>query len=186
MSRFMFRLLGFTMLLAMIASPMLARGVVAQDAATPCPPPTEEEATAFATTFAGAWNSGDADAVTALYTPDAIFHWAIGPDAEGSAEIGVSVAALLAAFPGIHVTIDRVWLAGDTIILRYIAIGVQETDFMGVPPSQATVTWTGINVMQMACGQIAEQWGEADHFGRIQQQGALPLGSPVAEATPTA
>ncbi len=186
MSRFMSRLLGFAILLAMVASPMLARGVVAQEAATPCPVPTEEEATAFVTNWAAAWNAHDAGAVAALYAPDALFHWGIGVDAEGTDEIQTSVADFFTAFPGIHVTVDRVWQAGDTVIIRYIAIGIQETDYMGVPASQETVTWTGINVAQLACGQAVEQWGEADHFGRIQQQGALPLGSPVAEATPAA
>ena len=59
MPRFMSRLVGLVMLLAVLASPMLARGtvVVAQDAATPCPAPTEEEATAFATAYFNAWNA---------------------------------------------------------------------------------------------------------------------------------
>ena len=88
--------------------------------------------------------------------------------------------AFFAAFPGVHGTVDRVWLAGDTIIVRYIAIGIQEGDFMGVPASQTTVTWTGINIYQLECVKIVEQWGEADHFGRIEQQGVIPVASPTA------
>lgn len=184
MLRRMSRLFGLALLLAVIASPMLSHGAMAQDAATPCPAPTEEDATAFATAFATAWNAHDASAIAALYTPAAVFHWGIGGDAEGADAIQASLEAFLTAFPGIQITVDRVWLAGDTVVIRYVAEGTQETDFQGVPASQTTVTWTGINVMQLACGLVVEQWGEADHFGRIEQQGVIPVASPAA--TPAA
>jgi steroid delta-isomerase-like uncharacterized protein len=184
------RLFGFALLLAIVATPMLVRGTVAQDAATPaatpCPPLTEEAATAFATAYFAAWNAHDTAAIVALHTPDTMRHWGIGIDTEGSEALGASLDAFFAAFPGIHGTVDRVWVAGDTVIVRYIAIGVQETDYMGVPASKDTVTWTGINVMQLDCGLVAETWAEADHFGRIEQQGVIGVASPEAEATPAA
>ena len=70
------------------------------------------------------------------------------------------------------------------MIIRWIAIGIQETEFMGIPASKDTVTWTGINIQQIECGVTIESWSEVDHFGRIQQQGAIPVASPEAEATP--
>ena len=185
MPRFISRLFALALLLGIFASPLLGNGasvVGAQDAATPCAPLTEEEATAFATAQFAAWNAHDVDAVLAQYDPSAISHFGIGFDSEGIDEIGAWQTAFFEAFPGVHGTIDRVWVAGDTVIVRYIAIGIQEADFMGIPASQDTVTWTGINVYQLACGKIVEQWGEADHFGRIEQQGVIPVGSPEAGA----
>jgi steroid delta-isomerase-like uncharacterized protein len=184
--RFMSRLIGMVMVLAVIATPMLARGTMAQDAATPCPAPTEEDAAAFAAAYIAGWNAHDTAALSALFAPDAVIHWGIGVDTEGADEIQAAYDAFLTAFPGIHVTLDRVWLSGDTVVMRYINIGVQEAEFQGIPPSQTTVTWTGINVMQFSCGQITEIWAEADHFGRIQQQGVISVASPEADATPAA
>ncbi len=184
MPRFISRLFGFALLLAVIASPMLTRGTIAQDA-TPCPPLTEEEAAAWATANFTAWNSHDSAQVTALYTPDAIHHWGIGVDSEGSEEFAAALDAFFAAIPGVRGTIDQVWLAGDTVIIRWIAIGIQEGDFMGVPGSLDTVTWTGINIMRLDCGLVAESWSEADHFGRLEQMGLIPI-APEAEATPAA
>ena len=186
MSRFMSRVIGLALLLAVVASPMLMRGTVAQDAATPCPALTEEDAAAWAAAWITAWNSHDPANVAALYAPDAIHHWGIGVDAEGADELTTSFANFLTAFPGIHLTADRVWLAGDTVIIRWIAIGIQETEFMGIPASKDTVTWTGINIQQIECGVTVESWSEVDHFGRIQQQGDLPVSSPEADATPAA
>jgi steroid delta-isomerase-like uncharacterized protein len=181
----MSRLFGLVLLFAVIASSMLASGATAQDA-TPCPPLTEEEAAAWVAAEFAAWNAHDTEQVVALYAPDAILHWGIGIDAEGTDEIAASLDAFFAAFPGVRGTIEQVLVAGDTVIVRYIAIGVQEADFMGIPPSRETVTWTGINIYRLDCGLVAERWGEADHFGRIEQQGALPAIAPDAEATPAA
>ena len=184
MPRFMSRLFGLALLLAVVASPMMSRATIAQDA-TPCPALTQEDATAWVATQFAAWNAHDTDQLVASFAPEAIHHWGIGIDAQGADEIRASLDAFFAAFPGLHLTTEQVWLAGDTIIVRYIAIGVQETAYMGIPASQTTVTWTGINIYQVDCGMIVEQWGEADHFGRIQQQGVIPVGV-AADATPTA
>ncbi len=184
MPRFMSRLFGFALLLAVIATPMTSRGTIAQDA-TPCPPLTEEEAIAWATAYFTAWNSHDPAAVTALHTPDTIQHWGIGIDSEGTEELAASLEAFFTAFPGVRTTLDQVWVAGDTVIVRWISIGIQEGDYMGVPGSLDTVTWTGISIMQLDCGLVAEIWSEADHFGRLEQVGVIPI-APEAEATPAA
>lgn len=179
-SRFLSRWIALALLLAIVASPMAARGTVAQDAATPCPVLTEEDVTAFATVYIAAWNTHDAEVIAALHAPDALFHWGIGVDAEGRDEIQATIERFLAAFPDLRLTLNNAWLAGDGVALHYTSTGTQEIDFLGVPASQTTATWTGINVMQVSCGLIVEHWGEADHFGRITQQGVIPVASPTA------
>ena len=184
MPRFMSRVFGLALLLAVVVSPMVAHGTIAQEA-TPCPPLTEEEAVAWATAYYTARNANDTAQLTAFYAPDAIHHWGIGVDSEGTDEFAAALDGFFTAFPGSRVTVDQVWLAGDTIIVRWIAIGIQEGEFMGVPGSLDTVTWTGINVMRLECGLIVESWSEADHFGRLEQMGLIPI-APEAEATPAA
>ncbi len=180
----MSRLFGFALLLGIVASSMLTHGTTAQDA-TPCAPLTEEEATAWVTAYFTAWNSNDSEQVIAHYAPDAIHHWGLGVDTEGTEEMATSLDAFFAAFPGVRATVDRVWVAGDTVIARWISIGIQEGDFLGVPGSLDTVTWTGINIWQLDCGKVTESWAEADNFGRLQQMGLIPI-VPEAEATPAA
>lgn len=184
MSRFTSRLLALALLFAIVASPMLARSTTAQDA-TPCPPLTEEEAVAFASAYFGAWSANDPEAIIAFHTPDAIHHWGIGSDSEGTEEFAASLEDFFTAFPGIHYTVDGVWVADDAVIVRFIALGIQENDFMGVPGSLDTVTFTGIKILEVECGLVVETWSEADHFSRLEQMGLLPLAS-EAEATPSA
>ena len=54
---------------------------------------------------------------------------------------------------------------------------------MGVPGSPVSVTWTGIHLMRVECGLVVESWVEADHFGRLEQMGLIPIPS-EAEAPP--
>lgn len=186
MPRFMSRLFGLALLLGVLATPFVAHGTTSAQDATPCPPLTDDEATAFANAYFAAWDTHDSANVVAIHTPDTVRHWGIGTDTEGTEELAAALDAFFAAFPGVHGTVDQVWVAGDTVIVRWIAIGIQETEYMGVPPSKDTVTWTGINIMQLECGLVAETWAEVDHFGRIEQQGGLPVATPDAEATPAA
>jgi predicted ester cyclase len=179
----MSRLFGLALLLAVVASPLLMRGATAQDA-TPCPPLTEEEAAQWVTDYYTDWNGHDAAAIAARYVDGAIKHWGIGVDAQGIDEITKSVQGYFDAFPQLHTTVDRVWVTDDAIVVRFISIGIQEIEYMGIPASRETATWTGIHIFQVDCGKIVESWHEADHFGRIEQQGVIPVASP--EATPSA
>jgi steroid delta-isomerase-like uncharacterized protein len=135
------------------------------------------------TGYYAARNAQDQEQIASFLSDDFVYHWGIGVDAEGIEEFTGSMTAFMDAFSGLHTTVDRVWVADDTVIVRWINIGIQEDDFMGIPPSDQTVTWTGISIFRLECGKAVEAWTEADHFGRIQQQGALPV---APEATPEA
>jgi len=179
MTRIVQRLAIFGLLLSVLAIPAGARFVAAQEA-TPCPPLTGEEANAWVQGYWAAWNAHDAASTAAFMAPDYVHHWGIGTDVEGNAAFQTSLEAFIAAFPQFHATVDRVWVASDTVVVRWIDIGVQEQEFMGVPPSQQSATWTGISIFRLACGKAVEGWTEADHFGRIEQQGVIPIATPAA------
>jgi steroid delta-isomerase-like uncharacterized protein len=169
----------FALLMVVLAIPAGWHVALAQEA-TPCPPLTAEEANAWVQGYYAAWNAHDAAATAAFMAPDYVHHWGIGADVEGNVAYQTSLEAFLAAFPHFHATVDRVWVAGDSVVIRWIDVGIQEQDFMGVPASQETVTWTGISIFQLACGKAVEGWTEADHFGRIEQQGVIPVATPAA------
>jgi len=71
----------------------------------------------------------------------------------------------------------------------WTATGTQEGEWQGIAPTGKTVSWTGINVFAIACGQITESWGEADHIGLRAALGAtdvpvLPAAEAMSAATP--
>jgi len=183
MQRFLPRLVLLGLLIGLFALPMSPSHAGAQEA-TPCAPMSADEAAAWITGFYAARNAQDQELIASFLSDDFIYHWGIGIDAQGADDFTTSMTAFMTAFPGLHTTVDQVWIADDSVIVRWINIGIQEVDYMGIPPSDQTVTWTGISVFRLECGKAVEAWTEADHFGRIQQQGVLPVASP--ESTPEA
>lgn len=178
MSRIAGRIVALVLLIALVALPVGSRSGMAQEA-TPCPPLTQAEAQAWVQGYYAAWNAHDAAATASFMAPEYVHHWGIGTDVEGNDAFQTSLEAFIAAFPGLQATVDRVWVAGDTVIVRWIDTGVQEQDFMGVPASQEPVTWTGLSIFRLECGKAVEGWTEADHFGRIEQQGVIPVATPA-------
>jgi predicted ester cyclase len=45
---------------------------------------------------------------------------------------------------------------------------------MGIPPTGRSETMRGIDIFRVREGRIAEQWGEVDTLGILQQIGAIP------------
>jgi steroid delta-isomerase-like uncharacterized protein len=179
MQRALLRLVLLACAIGLFALPAGAPRILAQDA-TPCPPMSADDATAWVTSFYAARNAQDQELIASFLSDDFVYHWGIGVDAQGVDEFTSSMTAFMNAFPGLHTTVDKVWVADDTVIVRWINIGIQQSDYMGIPASEQTVTWTGISIFQLECGKAVEAWTEADHFGRIEQQGILPVASPEA------
>lgn len=43
---------------------------------------------------------------------------------------------------------------------------------MGIAPTGNRVTWSGISILRMEDGKIAEEWGSSDELGKLRQLGA--------------
>jgi predicted ester cyclase len=52
--------------------------------------------------------------------------------------------------------------------------GTHQGEFMGIPPTGRQVTFTGIHISRVAGGKIAEEWGQFDALGMMQQLGVIP------------
>ena len=45
---------------------------------------------------------------------------------------------------------------------------------MGIPATGKQVTTSGISILRVANGKIAEQWDSFDNLGMLQQIGVIP------------
>lgn len=175
MVKMLLRVSALTLILASSMFIQLHPMVIAQEA-TPvadCAPMTQADAEAIVDAYWAPWNAHDVSLFGDLIAEDYVHHWGIGEDVTGGDAFVASVDAFLTAFPDISITINEVFLAGDVVTHIWTATATQTAEFGGIPPSDVSVTWTGINVSRVECGVIVEGWGEADHFGRLQQQGIL-------------
>ncbi len=121
-------------------------------------------------------NKGKAEALAAMdqiYSPNVVYH--IGnEDVHGLKNWKQWASAIWDAFPDINWTFDDRIAKGDKVVTRFTATGTHTDEFMGIPPTNKKVTWSGIEIFRRAGGQIVESWLSMDMLGLMQQLGALP------------
>ena len=185
----MVRFVRFAVLTLVASSLLMISGPVAGAAqeATPeaeCPVTTAEENEELATMY---WEEvwwGDQGQIAEIVSPDEVHHWGIGGDTTGFEEFSERWAQFFTAFPDLEFTVDLVVGEDDLAATHWTATGTHRGEWLGIAPTDREVTWQGINIFRIECGQIVESWGTADHLGLLQQLGAIEL--PAAMATPAA
>ena len=90
---------------------------------------------------------------------------------EGSRQF---IGMYLAAFPDLHLTAEDMIEEGDRVAARLTMRGTHKGEFMGIPPTSKQVSITGIQVLRVASGRIAENWINLDALGLLQQLGVVP------------
>ena len=136
---------------------------------------TAEENTALIRRLIEAfWNEGNAAVFDEVFAPDYVDHDpAPGqtPDREGFRQLA---AAMRAALPDMHSTIDDLVAEDDQVAWRYSLRATHRGSLLGVPATGKQVTLTGISIDRFAGGQIVERWSRLDTLGLLQQLGVVP------------
>ena len=90
---------------------------------------------------------------------------------EGSRQF---IGMYLTAFPDLHLTAEDMIAEGDEVAARFTMRGTHKGEFMGIPSTGKQVTMTGIQIVRVADGRIAENWVNLDALGLLQQLGVIP------------
>ncbi len=146
-----------------------------------CPTTSLEENKALIERYwSEVWTAGGEAASTDILAPDELHHWGVGGDTVGPDAFNERLGRFLTAFPDFAIRVDQLVAEGDHVVSRWTATATQEGEWLGIQPSGAAVEYTGMNVFRIACGRIAEAWGEADHLGLLRQLGGVPdVATPV-------
>jgi len=126
------------------------------------------------------WNGGDLGVLDEIIAPDYVRHWhgtaarpKFGP--EWFKQLAMHVRAVI---PDLRFTAEDLLADGDKVVMYYTGTGSQQGEYASmwgpVPPTGKKVAWTGITILRVADGQIAEEWLEEDRLGLYQQMGAIP------------
>ncbi len=118
---------------------------------------------------------GDQGKIKDFVAPDEIHHWGIAGTTNNIDEFMERWALFNTAFPDLKFTVDLAVADGDLVATYWTATGTQEGEFQGIAPTNTKVTWDGVNIFRIACGMIAESWGEANHLGLLAQLGATDI-----------
>jgi steroid delta-isomerase-like uncharacterized protein len=78
------------------------------------------------------------------------------------------------AFPGADYTSEDFIAEGDKVAWRWVLRGKHTGPFQGLPATGKPVAISGMSIVRVEGGQLAEHWGEQDMLGLLQQLGVLP------------
>jgi steroid delta-isomerase-like uncharacterized protein len=136
---------------------------------------TEENKAIARRHIAELWNQGKLDVADEFYAGEFVMHDPSNPDRlpgpEGTKQM---VAAFLAAFPDLHVTIEDLIAEGDKVVTRVSGTGTHRGEYLGIPPTGKKISFTGISIFRLVDGKYIEGWQNMDTFGTMQQLGAIP------------
>ena len=113
----------------------------------------------------------DPEVARGFFAPDFVSH--NNPPGFPSGVEGVTrfFAMLGAAFPDVEVTVDELFAAGDRVAVATTFTGTHEGELMGLAPTGRRVAVTGIDLLRIAEGRIAEHRGLTDTVGLMRQLG---------------
>lgn len=94
------------------------------------------------------------------------------------------VERFLAGLPDLKFTVDDTISEKDKLVVAWTITGTHKGNFLGVPPTNKKVTFSGITINQIAEGKIIESTLVWDALGLLRQFGLdLPLKSELHAAS---
>jgi len=116
-------------------------------------------------------NRGNVSVVDELSGANFVDHQAppgVPPTNEG---IKTFITMFRAAFPDLHYTLEDSIAEGDRVVQRTTAHGTMKGDFMGMPASGKSATWSEIHITRYENGKAVEHWAVVDQLGMLAQLG---------------
>ena len=76
------------------------------------------------------------------------------------------------AFPNLKHDITDIIAEGETVAFRCVAHGTHQKEFMGFPPTNEQIEFTGMRFYRILGGKISEEWANFDSLGLWRKIGA--------------
>jgi len=135
----------------------------------------EENNTIAVRFFEEAWNNGNFAVLDELTTPDTLDHSTLhGQTEKGTESFRQIISMFRTGFADIHLTIEDEIYTGDRAGHRWTLRGTQTAPFMGIPPTNTKVEFSGTTIVRMEDGKLAERWSNVDMMRLLQQLGVVP------------
>lgn len=123
------------------------------------------------------WNRRNYDAASDLYSDRYTNPFGSGPGARVE-----PIRGYHAAFPDVHLDIEEVIVAGDTVVLRAAFRGTDTGGYLGRPPTGRVVDEWVVTIMHFEDGQVVREWIGADKLGLFIQLGVVDDPWPASPA----
>lgn len=125
------------------------------------------------TQYLDAWEQGDTDALKRMLSPDAVTHVSATRDERSHDFEPDACAAWVAAFPDTQLTVKTLVAEGDSVAVYWEITATHKAEFVGIPATDKTVTFGGLEINRIKDGKIVEIWRLSDTMTLMGQLGAM-------------
>jgi steroid delta-isomerase-like uncharacterized protein len=133
-----------------------------------------QQATLVHRWFEEVWNQKRESAIDELMAPDAIVHGIVGPEGQqihGPAGFKPFFRHFSAAFPDMRITVEDTLVDGHKVAARCTVSGTHSGPGVMPAPTNKPISFTGICIVRIENGRIAEGWNNFDFLAMYQQLG---------------
>lgn len=119
-------------------------------------------------------NGDDHEVFDELVASDVVVHGAPSGFPSGREGWKQNIAVFRAAFPDGRWSIEHLVAAPGKVIVQIRVRGTHQGDFLGIPPTGRSVSWSATDVVRIADGKIVEYESDHGNLGLLQQVGEHP------------
>ncbi len=120
------------------------------------------------------YNSNDLDALSEVLAEDLLTPRIMAGIPSGMEGAKAAHRIMLQGFPDFQTTIEDLIAEGDQVAARITMRGTHTGQFLTIPPTGKRVEFTGMYMVRVENGKIAEHWGEEDSVSLLAQLGVRP------------
>ena len=102
------------------------------------------------------WNTGDLSGLDETTTGDYVLQGEPGQEAGGLDDLKDTIRTYREAFPDLSMTIEETIAEEDRLAYWWIMRGTHRVEFDGIAPTGRTVTFSGITIVHLRDGRVAE------------------------------
>jgi steroid delta-isomerase-like uncharacterized protein len=133
---------------------------------------TEQHKTFVGAALEAAFGRGELDVLDTCFTPSVVLHEPGREPMHGRDELRRGLTGLRAAFPDFRFSIQDQLAEDGRVAIRYVGQGTHQGEFLGIPATGRTISYTGMLMVRLDEGRIAEFWAQPDLLGVLRQLGA--------------
>lgn len=94
-------------------------------------------------------------------------------DHYGPEGVRIDIAGMLEAFPDLHIALEGIYDAGESIAYRFKVTGTHLGSFLGFGPTGRPVHIQGLGIDRIQDGKFIERWIQFDSLSLLQQMGVF-------------
>jgi predicted ester cyclase len=152
-------------------------GALNRQLTAPIQPGTVDHLRFVVARYVYATNIGDLDRFDEFVDPNFVDHNALPGQKPGVEGLKDAYRMFSSAFSDLWYTFEALVAEDDLVAGRGVIEGRHTGSFMGIPPTNKVIRWTGTRMFRVRDGKVTDGWIDLDLFGMMMQMGAIPMPS---------